>query len=146
MTIDRVSGIFLLILGIYVAWETRVLPLGTHHVPGPGYLPLLLALLLSVLGILLIVLRRKSPSLRTLKWAEGLHAAAIIACCLFATFAIEVIGYRVTMMIVLGFLFGAVERMKIWWALGLTLGLTFGSYWVFNDLLMVILPRGGFGI
>ena len=69
-----------------------------------------------------------------------------MGCCFFATFFIEVLGYRVTMMIVLGFLFGVVERMKIWWALGLTLGLTFGSYWVFNDLLMVILPRGGFGI
>jgi hypothetical protein len=146
MTIDRISGIVLLVLAGYIAFETRVLPLGTHKVPGPGYLPLLLASILGILGILLIVVKEKSSALRSLKWPEGLHAAAIVGCCFFATFFIEVLGYRVTMIIVLGFLFGVVERMKIWWVLGLTLGLTLGSYWVFNDLLMVILPRGGFGI
>lgn len=146
MTIDRISGIVLLVLAGYIAFETRVLPFGTHKVPGPAYLPLFLASILGILGILLIVVKEKSSALRSLKWPEGLHAAAIVGCCFFATFFIEVLGYRVTMIIVLGFLFGVVERMKIWWALGLTLGLTLGSYWVFNDLLMVILPRGGFGI
>ena len=52
MTIDRISGIVLLVLAGYIAFETRVLPLGTHQVPGPGYLPLLLASILGILGIL----------------------------------------------------------------------------------------------
>jgi hypothetical protein len=146
MTIDRISGIVLLALAGFIAFETRVLPLGTHRVPGPGYLPLLLASILGILGILLIFLKAKSSPLRSLKWPEGLHAAAIVGCCFFATFFIEILGYRVTMLIVLGFLFGVVERMKIWWALGLTFGLTFGSYWIFNNMLKVILPQGGLGI
>lgn len=146
MTIDRISGIVLLILAGYIAFETRVLPLGTHKVPGPGYLPLLLSAILGILGILLIVVKGRSASLRSLKWPEGFHAVAIVGCCFFATFFIEILGYRLTMIIALGFLFGVVERMKIWWALGLTFGLTFGSYWVFNNLLKVILPQGGLGI
>ena len=146
MTIDRLSGTVLLVLAGFIAFETRVLPLGTHKVPGPAYLPLLLASILGVLGILLIFVKATSPPLRSLKWPEGLHAAAIVACCFFATFFIEVLGYRVTMLIVLGFLFGVVERMKIWWALGLTFALTFGSFWIFNNMLKVILPQGGLGI
>jgi hypothetical protein len=145
MTIDRIGGIALFLLAGYVAFETRVLPLGSHQVPGPGYLPLLLAVVLGVLGFLLIFLKRNTPSFRSLKWPEGLHALVLVACCFFATFAIEVLGYRVTMIIVLGFLFGVLERMKIWLVLGLTLGLSFGSYYIFNNVLMVILPRGGFG-
>jgi putative tricarboxylic transport membrane protein len=145
MTIDRIGGIALFLLAGYVAFETRVLPLGSHQVPGPGYLPLLLAVVLGVLGLLLIFLKRSAPSFRSLKWPEGLHALVLVACCFFATFAIEVLGYRVTMIIVLGFLFGVLERMKIWWVLGLTLGLSFGSYYIFNNVLMVILPRGGLG-
>ena len=51
MAIDRISGIVLLILAVFVAVETRVLPLGDHSNPGPGYLPLLLASILAVLSV-----------------------------------------------------------------------------------------------
>jgi hypothetical protein len=145
MTIDRIGGIALVILAGFVAFESRVLPLGTHQVPGPGYLPLLLAIVLGVLGLFLIAAKRKAPAIRSLKWPEGIHAMALVACCFFATFAIEALGYRVTMIIVLGFLFGVLERMKIWWVLTLTLVLSLGSFWIFNNVLMVILPRGGLG-
>ena len=39
MTADRVGGAALLGLALFVAWESRRLPLGTHHGPGPGYFP-----------------------------------------------------------------------------------------------------------
>jgi hypothetical protein len=145
MSIDRIIGIFLLALAGFIAFEIRALPLGTNEVPGPGYVPLLLTAILGIIGILLIVLKGKSPLLRSLKWPEGRHAVAILGCCFFATFFIELLGYRVTMMIILGFLFGVLERMRIWLTIGLTVGLTFGSYWVFNNLLDVLLPQGGLG-
>lgn len=146
MPADRVAGIALLILAVFVIIETRVLPLGSHKVPGPGYLPMLLACFLGFLSILMIFLRKESPLFRSLKWPEGRHALAIVGCCFFATFAIENLGYRVTMMIVLGTLFGIIERMKLWQVIVLTLGLTFGSYCVFNNFLRVILPQGFWGI
>lgn len=146
MPIDRISGLALLIVAVFVAVETRVLPLGSHSHPGPGYLPLLLSSFLAVLAVILIIRARISALFRSLKWPERYHALAIVGCCFFATFAIEPLGYRVTLIIVLGVLFGLVERMKIWWVVGLTLGLSFGSYWVFNNLLRVILPQGSLGI
>jgi hypothetical protein len=57
----------------------------------------------------------------------------------------ETIGYRVTMVLILGFLFGFLERLKIWQVLALTLSLAFGSFWLFDTFLKVPLPRGGFG-
>ena len=145
MTLDRISGIAFLLLAVFVAVERRVLPLGTHSNPGPGYLPLLLACFMAVLAVILIVQGRVSPPWKSVKWPEKVHALAIVCCCFFAAFAVEPLGYRLTIILVLGFLFGVLERMKIWWALTLALALSWGSFWVFDHFLKVPLPRGGLG-
>ncbi|MGA2954120.1 MAG: tripartite tricarboxylate transporter TctB family protein [Thermodesulfobacteriota bacterium] len=145
MTIDRISGGFLVLLGLFVTWERRVLPLGTQGHPGPGYFPLLLAIFLMILGGILVIRGGRGESFRALKWPEGRHALAILGCCLFATFAMEGIGYRITMIIILGFLFGIVERLKLWQIFTLTVALALGTFWVFDSFLKVPLPRGGWG-
>ncbi len=145
MTIDRVSGGFLVLLGIFVLWERRVLPLGTHQQPGPGYFPFLLAVLLIVLGGILFLRGGQSQPFRSLKWPEAPHAVAILGCSVFATLFMEWIGYRITMFLILGFLFGIMERLRIWQTLTLTLALSLGTFWVFDSLLRVPLPRGGWG-
>ena len=90
MTVDRASGAFLILLGLFVVWERRVLPLGTASQPGPGYVPLILALLLLIFGVLLIAQGKGSKPLRTLTWDEAPHAAAILGCCLFITVMLEI--------------------------------------------------------
>ncbi len=145
MTIDRISGIALLFLSLLVAWEDMKLPLGTHSIPGPGYMPLMLASFLAVLAVILIVRGSASLPLRSLSWIETRHALAILSCCLFATFFLESLGYRLTIFIVLVFLFGVMERLKWWLTISLSLGLSFGSFWLFDSLLKVILPRGVLG-
>ena len=145
MTIDRISGGFLLLVGLFVIWERRVLPLGTQSHPGPGYFPLVLAVLLVILGGLLLLQGGRGPAFRTLKWGEGRHAAAILGCSFFATFAMELIGYRITMILILAFLFGGVERLKTWQVFSLTLAMALGSFWVFDTFLKVPLPRGNWG-
>ena len=142
MTIDRVSGAALFLFAIVVAWEDRVLPLGTHGVPGPGYLPLLLSAFLAILGIILIVRGRRAISFRSVPWSEGPHAIAILVCCVLSTLAMEGLGYRISMAIILAFLFAVMERLKWWLVLSLSLVLSFGSFWVFDTMLKVILPRG----
>jgi hypothetical protein len=54
----------------------------------------------------------------------------------------ERIGYRLTLFIVLGVLFGIMERLPLWLVLTLTVGLSLGSFWLFDSLLRVPLPRG----
>ncbi|MFH2076417.1 MAG: tripartite tricarboxylate transporter TctB family protein [Pseudomonadota bacterium] len=145
MTIDRLSGVFLVLVGLFVVWERRVLPLGTTGHPGPGYVPLLLAILLIIFGVILIVRGKGSPAFRSLSWPEAPHAAAILGCCIFITILMETIGYRLTMIIAMGFLFGVIERIKPLLTLALTFGFVFGSFWLFDTLLRVPLPRGGWG-
>ncbi len=145
MTIDRVSGGFFVLLGLFVIWERRVLPLGTPGNPGPGYFPLLLSILLILLGIVIIILGSKAASMASVKWAEARTAVAILACAVFATLGLERIGYRITMMVILLFLFGVVERLKIWQVFALTFSLALGTFWLFDSFLRVPLPRGGLG-
>ncbi len=145
MSIDRASGIFFILLGFFVVIERRVLPLGTPAQPGPGYFPLLLAILLLIFGAILVFGGSRSAALRSLKWPEARTAAAILGCCIFATLGMETIGYRLTMAAILVFLFGVIERLKIWQVFALTLFLALGSFWLFDTFLRVPLPRGGFG-
>jgi len=145
MTGDRISGAALLILAVLVMVETRVLPLGTHSRPGPGYLPLLLSSFLALLGIIMIFRGRPSAASPKVKWPEGRHALAILICCALATLVLESLGYRLTMLILLSFLFGIMERLKWWMVFGLSAGLSFGSFWVFYTLLKVMLPLGSLG-
>ena len=145
MTIDRVSGVFLMLLGLFVVCERMVLPLGTASRPGPGYFPLLLAILLMVLGAILIVRGKDATKIRSVSWPEAPHAVAILGCCLFVSLFMETIGYRLTLLLVLGFLFGVMERIKLWLTLVLTFGFSLGTFWLFDSLLRVPLPRGGWG-
>jgi Tripartite tricarboxylate transporter TctB family len=145
LTTDRVSGIALILFSLMVIWQSRALPLGTFHQPGPAYIPILLALLLLIFGVCLAVIGCRAPLLSSLSWSEWRHALAILAMCIFAVLGIERLGYRVTMLVVLGFLLRIME--KCGWAMTVTVTvfLVFGSFFLFHTILRVPLPRGPFG-
>jgi hypothetical protein len=145
-SIDRVAGAALVILSIAVLVATRVLPLGTLRTPGPAFMPVVLALLLLFFGLLLVAVRGGSAPFRTLRWHEWRHAAAIAATVVFAAWALERLGYRVTVTAVLLFLLGVMERKSLLFTLVFALVLSAASFFVFSTLLKVPLPRGPLGI
>ena len=142
---DRIAGAILLALGLAIGWEARALPFGSLGVPGAGMFPAALALMLAALGLLL-ALKGGGPALGALGWKEARPGLAIFAALAFAAFALESLGYRLTVAAVLLFLIGAVER-KGWRAATLVaFGFAFASHALFADFLRVPLPRGPFGI
>jgi putative tricarboxylic transport membrane protein len=143
---DRVAGIALIILGAAIAWEGRRLPLGTWHNPGPAYLPLVLAAILALLGLMIAVLDRRSPGLRQLDWSEAPHALIIVLACAAAAFMLERAGYRLTIFALVLFFLVIVERRNILASLAVAAGLAAGSYYLFATLLRVPLPLGPWGL
>lgn len=141
-TRDRSAGIVLFLFALGVLWENRVLPVGSLHKPGPGYMPMVLAILLAAMAILVIVNGGHSSSLRSLEWAERRHAVAVLAGCAFAALALERLGYRLTVILLVGFLLRVVERRRPVTVLAAALGLSLATFYVFNDLLKVPLPLG----
>jgi hypothetical protein len=142
VTRDRVAGACIVLFALYVLHENRVLPLGTLHKPGPGYMPLLLASILGVAGVLIIVVGGRSPAFVSLDWSEWKHAVAILLGCAFTALALERLGYRLTMLSLVAFLLAVIERRKILEVVALALALSFGTYYVFCTLLQVPLPLG----
>jgi putative tricarboxylic transport membrane protein len=131
---DRIAAVALLLLAGFVAWQCRALPLGSFSRPGPAAWPLALAALLAVFAAAIFV------------GGERRRAIALLLAGGFAAAALETLGYRVTMLAVLLFLIGGVERRPILTSLAVAFGLAFGTHAVFSMLLRVPLPAGVLGL
>ena len=143
---DRISGAVFVVIALLVAWENRAYPLGSLSEPGPGYMPLGLAIALGVFGLIVALRGHASPLLNTIGWTESRRAIVLLIACGVAAFALEPIGYRLTMIALLVFMLGVVERKRPLATLLVTFGFAFISYFVFATLLNVQLPRGPWGL
>jgi hypothetical protein len=138
---DRVAGIVLMLAAAAIMWESRVLPLGTLHRPGPAYMPIVTACVLALMGAL-VALRGGGPSVRALVWPEARHAAFLLGACAFAAYGLERLGYRLTTAIMVVFFLGLLERRHPLAVLATAAGLSLGSFYLFSNLLRVPLPLG----
>jgi len=148
MRTERVSGVALALVAMIVleeCWRSG-LPLGTLATPGPAYMPAVLALALLVAGLTLALLGRDPGRLAAAGWQEWRHVVAILVTVVFIALALERIGYRLTMLLACAFLLAVVERKRPLPALLVAFGLAAGTYFLFDTLLRVQLPRGPFGV
>ena len=146
LTTDRVAGAALVLIGLVAVWESRRFPLGSLHRPGPAYMPTLLALLLIGFGVAVALMGTRSQRFTELGWHEWRHAVGIFAACAFAAWGLPHLGYRLTMAGVLVFLLLVLERKGVALTAILTVAIAWGSFWLFDTLLRVPLPRGPFGL
>ena len=142
---DQFSGLMLIALALYVGWENLAYPVGSLHEPGPGYLPLLIVVFLGAMGLLIALWGVKSAPLASMQWPEATRAVVILIACGVATFALERIGYRITVIALLVFFLGALERKRPLPVALVALGFSFASFYIVGDLLRVPLPRSPWG-
>jgi hypothetical protein len=143
---DRTAGAALVLLALGVLFESRALPLGSLRTPGPAYMPVVLALLLLGFGTLLTARGGRAVPLAAAGWADWRHAVAILGSCVFAALALERIGYRLTIVLILAFLLGVMERRHPLITVAFALALALGSFLLFATILRVPLPRGPLGM
>lgn len=142
---DQLSGLMLIALALFIAWENGAYPVGSLQDPGPGYMPLGLAIFLGLIGLLIALRGGGSPLLLSVPWPEARRAVLILLMCGLATLALERIGYRLTIVALLLFFLGVVERKKPLPVALVAIGFSLASYYVVGDLLLVPLPRGPWG-
>ena len=146
LTIDQVAGAAFAAFSLLVLWETRKIPFGFLAEPGPGALPTLLAVTLLVCSIAVVAGGRAGKRMAEVEWTEWRHAVAILGASAFMALALERLGYRLTILIVLLVLARIVEK-KGWIAAGVfAAGFSLGTHFLFNTLLRVPLPHGPFGL
>jgi hypothetical protein len=144
-TIDRAGGGGLALLALWVLWECRRLPIGSWHEPGPGAFPAALALVALGLGLAIVAVGGRATRLVDVDWRETPRALVIVAAGAFLTLALERLGYRLSVLVALLFLVGAVERRGLVPAVAFAVGMAWGSFYLFNTLLKVPLPVGPLG-
>jgi hypothetical protein len=135
----------LLALALFVGWQNRAYPLGSLQEPGPGYTPLLITVFLGVMGLLIAVRGSSSPSMKETPWPEARRALLILLACGVATYALEPLGYRITIAALLVFFLGVIERKGPLMVACVAVGFSWLSYYFIATLLHVPLPRGPFG-
>lgn len=143
---DVVAGVVIVLLALAVGWENRVYPIGSLAEPGPGYMPLLIAVALGVFGGLIALRAGASPLFNTIDWSEGRRGMVMLVACGVATFVLERIGYRLTMIVLLVFMLGVVERKRPLPTVLVAVGFAFLAYFLFATLLKVQLPLGPWGL
>ena len=146
LTVNRLVGAVLAAFSILVMWECRAIPIGSMAEPGPGAVPMLLALALLLFSALLLISGNPPTRVSAVQWTERRHAIAILGTCLFVALALERLGYRLTIFAALLVLVGLVEKRG--WITGAVFAGIFslGTYYAFTALLRVPLPLGPFGI
>ena len=142
---DQLSGLMLAALAVFVWWQNRAYPLGTLQEPGPGYTPLIVAVFLGAVGLLIAVRGGHSPPVGEMAWPEAKRAAVILIACGVATYALETIGYRLTIAALLVFFLGVLERKSPLMVVAVAVGFSLLSFYLIGDVLRVPLPRGQWG-
>ena len=137
---DHLAGGVFVVAGLVLFAMSGDLPFGTLASPGAGMMPKLVLVLLIGFGALLAIQARESPPLASLPWNNLVHAATIVAAATIAIGAYTVVGFVPTISILLFVLIYVVERRNIWRALAVSIGVTLGSYLLFNTLLISPLP------
>jgi len=137
---DHVAGGVFIVAGAIVFALSGDLPFGTLASPGAGMMPKLVLVLLMAFGALLTLRAGESPPLAEIAWGDFRHAVTVMAVAAIATALYTVIGFVLSVSVLLFTLLCLVERRPFWRALIVSVGVTVGSYLLFNTLLKSPLP------
>jgi len=142
------TGLLLVATGAFFMWRSYVeIPVGRLHQPGPGAIPMALAALLVALGIGVMIAEARTEDSEDSgeRWSDAGHAALLVAGCAFAALAMEPLGFVLTILCVLLFFLGVVERKPIIPTVLVSAGMSFGSYYLLTKVLKQVLPTGLLG-
>jgi hypothetical protein len=121
MTKDRAASLLFLLTGIYGFFFSIQLPMGKWNEPGPGVFPIALSILLLVSGV---------------SWLKIIGITALLI------LVFNQGGYLVASSLYLFVLLFWVSRYRIIVSIPLALSIAIGSWYFFQKVLSVQLPKG----
>jgi len=143
MNKDHAGGLFFLLVGICFFSLSIKLPIGKFTQPGPAIFPLVLALFLSIIGLLLFFSSKGKPKM---DWAKDFENLAKPLAIILLTLAFIVfmgpLGYLATSFLYLFSLFFLVSGFKLFFSVSLSGILAAGSWYFFGKILGIFLPMG----
>jgi hypothetical protein len=107
---DHVAGAAFVLFGATVIALSGDLPIGQLSMPGSGFLPMIVATLTIIFGLMLIVRAKESGPFSELGWGDGKHAAMVTAIAAAAIALYEHLGFFFTMLLMMVALLIVIER------------------------------------
>ncbi len=142
---DHVAGAAFVAFGLLVIALSGDLPFGDLAMPGAGFMPRLLAILMIACGIALMVRARESAPFAAINWSDGKHAAMVIAITGAAIAFYEKLGFAITMLLMMLGLLVIIERRNVVRAAIFGVFVTAVTLGVFVYVLQTPLAEGPFG-
>jgi putative tricarboxylic transport membrane protein len=144
------AGVLFVICLIW-GWQSVQLSLMDRLGPGPGFFPFWLSLIGAVLSAIVLgqvtFARGEGAAVGLIpRGAAAWRIVAILVAVAVAAALMDWLGFRLAMLVFNAGLLLALGEQR-WWAIVLfALGGSFGVYYVFNNLLDVVLPVGVLGL
>ena len=148
----QIASVVFLLLGLFVVYQSAQLRFFSRLGPGPGFFGVWLGGLMAVLAVVLF-LQNTLPRWRTDEPLELLPPAevrprllATIASLAIVVVVLPFLGFRLTILGLSLFLLAFVGRQSWPVSVAVSLAASIGVYYIFTNLLGVVLPTGVGGI
>ena len=142
---DHVVGAVFVLFGAVVFALSCDLSFGSLSSFGAGMMPKLLIGLMIAFGVALIFGAAASQPLADIDWSDGKHALMVVLIAAAAIAAYQMLGFVVTMTLLVFVLLVAIERQPVHYAAAYAIGLTVLAWWLFGTALKAPLERGILG-
>lgn len=150
---DRASALFWLILSCLIIWQANRLPFGMLSRPRPGFLPLIIGIILGVLSLFLLIdsfrkgkidgEKGEKISGRFFPDLPGFKRVALsLTALLFFNLFFEILGFLICTFFLILFLLKAVNSYR--WAFSIVISafVSISTYLLFEIVLKSNLPAG----
>ena len=151
-TKDFIGSLAWLAVGLaIVVGSLSSLDVGTANEPGPGLLPLIAGIVISLLALVIVAKSffaktcREMDLIKCWKTSRGLKLLYTIGALLIYAVMLDHVGFLFMTLLLLLFLFRKIEPQTWKWAIGLSILASVGSYLLFDRFLQAQLPRGFWG-
>jgi hypothetical protein len=142
---DHVAGGAFVAFGALIIALSGDLPTGQLSMPGSGFLPKIVAVLMMVFGVMLIVRAGEGKPFSELPWDDGKHAGLVTIITAAAIGFYIYLGFVITMILMMVALLCLIERRNPLIAGAYSVAVVVLAYACFTFLLKSPLPTSPFG-
>jgi hypothetical protein len=142
---DHVAGTFFVGAGLLVIALSGNLPFGQLSMPGAGFLPEIVAVLIILFGASLFLRANESPAFSEIAWDDGRHALQVLVIIGIAVTFYLFLGFIITMILMMTALMVMIERKSILRAAAYSTCVAIVTYIAFVHVLQSPLPPGVLG-
>lgn len=142
---DHVAGAAFILFGLVIIALSGDLPTGQLSMPGAGFLPMIVAVLLIVFGAVLFLRAGESPPFSGIDWSDLPHALKVLVITAIGVAAYTEVGFIITLIAMMVALLLVIERKNVVHAVGYSVSVVLITYVTFEYLLKTPLPGGLLG-